>query len=126
MSDLGLLVGSRVVISMACRARRQLVPSAADDGLRRGSAAFLRKDHRAAHQIRGALLRPMTAGAVDLGQDEMVDEVLGTDTIESMAQYVVSGYMISPPAERPRAVHAAIDDVHGIDTSGSPSGQWRP
>lgn len=89
-------------------------PAAVDDGLRRGSAAFLRKDYRAAHQILGALLRPMTAGQVDLGQDEMVDEVLGTDTVESAAQYVVSAYMISPPAERARAVRVAIEEVRGI------------
>lgn len=92
----------------------QAGPSEMDQALRRGSAAFLGKDYRAAHQILGALLRPIANGDVDLGQDEMVDEVLGTDTAECAAQYVVATYMISLPAERAPAVRAAIEQVQGV------------
>src|SRR5450432_3823607 len=53
-------------------------------------------------------------GEVDLGQHEMVDEVLGADTSACAAQYIVSTYMLSPPAERAAAVRAAIAEVKGL------------
>jgi len=89
-------------------------PSEVDEYLRRGSSAFLRKDYAAAHRIFGALLRPIGEGAIDLGQHELVDEVLGADTGECAVQYVVSAYMLSSPAERADTVRTAIDEVHGV------------
>lgn len=90
-------------------------PSQVDEHLRRASGAFLRKDYAAAHRIFGALLRPIGDGAIDLGQHELVDEVLGADTTACAAQYVVSTYMLSPPAQRAAAVRAAIVEVQGLD-----------
>ena len=92
----------------------QADPSEVDEHLRRASGAFLRKDYAAAHQIFGGLLRPIGGGEIDLGQDEMVDEVLGADIAECAAQYVVSAYLLSPPAKRADAVRAAIDEMHGV------------
>lgn len=93
----------------------QADPSEVDEYLRRGSAAFLRKDYAAAHRIFGALLLPIGDGDIDLGQHELLDEVLGADVAECAAQYVVSAYMIAPIAERAPAVRAAIDEVQGIE-----------
>jgi hypothetical protein len=90
-------------------------PSEVDDYLSRGSGAFLRKDYAAAHGILGALLRPIGDGEIDLEQHELVDEVLGVDTVECAAQYAVSAYMITPPAQRAEAVRAAIDEVRGVE-----------
>lgn len=92
----------------------QADPSEVDEYLRRGSAAFLRKDYASAHRIFGALLPPIGEGNIDLGQHELVDEVLGTDVAECAAQYVVSAFMLAPAAERPEAVLAAIDEVRGV------------
>ena len=89
-------------------------PSEVDEHLRRAMGAFLRKDYAAAHQILGTLLRPICNGDIDLGQHEMVDEVLGADTVECAAQYVVSAYMISLPPARADAVCAAIEEVRGV------------
>lgn len=89
-------------------------PSEVDEYLRRGSSAFLRKDYTAAHQIFGALLRPIGEVEIDLGQHELVDEVLGADLGACAAQCVVSSYMLSPPAERADTVRAAIGEVHGV------------
>lgn len=89
-------------------------PSDMDEQLQRGSGAFLRKDYAAAYRIFGALLRPIGEGEIDLGQDEMVSEVLGADTGECAAQYVLSAYMLSPPEARADAVRAAIDEVQGV------------
>src|ERR1019366_2202027 len=89
-------------------------PSDVDEHLRRASGAFLRRDYSAAHRIFGALLRPIGDGEVDLGQHEMVDEVLGADTSACAAQYIVSTYMLSPPAERAAAVRAASAEAQGL------------
>ena len=92
----------------------QADPSEVDEYLRRGSAAFLRKDYASAHRIFGALLPPIGEGNIDVGQRELVEDVLGADVAECAAQYVVSAYMLAPVAERAEAVRAAIDEVHGV------------
>jgi hypothetical protein len=89
-------------------------PSEVDEHLRRGSNAFLRRDYDAAHRIFGALLLPIGQGEIDLGQHELVEEVLGADTGACAAQYVVSAYMVSPPAERAATVASAIDEIRGV------------
>ncbi len=89
----------------------QADPSEVDGYLRLGSAALLRRDYAAAHRIFGAVLPPIGEGNIDLGQDELVDEVLGADVAECAAQYVVSAYMLAPLAQRAEAVRAAIDEV---------------
>lgn len=89
-------------------------PSEVDEYLRRGTGAFLRKDYAAAFRIFDALLRPIGEGEIDLGQHEMVDEVLGVDTGECAAQYVVAAYMTSAPEKRAEAVRSAIEGAHGV------------
>ncbi len=88
-------------------------PSEVDDYLRLASNAFLGKNYHAALQIFRALLIPISNGDIDLGQHEMIDEVLGVDVAECAAQYVVAVYMTSVPVHRAKAVRGAIDDVDG-------------
>ena len=88
--------------------------SEVDDYLLQGSNSFRGKDYRAAFRIFRALLLPIGDGGVDLGQHEMIDEVLGVDTSDCAAQYVVAVYMTAVPARRAEAVRAALDDVHGV------------
>jgi hypothetical protein len=104
------------VVAFAKAAERvgQADPAEVDERLRRGSGAFLRKDYAAAHRIFGALLRPIGEGEIDLGQHETVDEVLGTDTGECAAQYVVSAYVLAAPAQRGEVVRLAIEEVRGV------------
>jgi tetratricopeptide (TPR) repeat protein len=92
----------------------QANPSDVDEYLGRGSAAFLGKDYPSAYRIFGAILPPIGEGNIDLGQHEMVDEVLGSDVAECAAMYVVSAYMTAPVAERAEAVRAAIDEARGF------------
>ncbi|HCF56642.1 MAG TPA: hypothetical protein DFS52_01430, partial [Myxococcales bacterium] len=89
-------------------------PSDFDDLLLSGSTAFLRKDYQTAFEIFGALLPPLADGEIHLGQDEMVDEVLGVDAGECAVQFVVSAYMTSAPKGRAAAVRSAIDTVQGL------------
>jgi len=60
------------VLAFAKAAERvgQAAPAKVDEYLRRGSAAFLRKDYAAALRILGALLPPIGEGDIDLGQHE--------------------------------------------------------
>lgn len=92
----------------------QASSAAIDAYLRRGAAAFLRRDYAAAQRIFGALLPAVGDGNVYLGQHEIVDEVLGTDLGECAAQYVVAVYMLAPSTERAHAVSVAIRQVDGV------------
>ena len=85
-----------------------------DDYLCQGSNAFLGKNYQGALQIFCALLIPIDNVDIDLGQHEMLDEVLGVDVATCAAQYVVSVYMTSTPKKRARAVLSAIDEMRGI------------
>ena len=86
-------------------------PSDVDLYLQQGMNTFLSRDYHAASRIFRALLIPISEGEIDLGQDEMVDEVLGVDVADCAAQYVVATYMTSVSAKRARAVMTAIDDM---------------
>lgn len=85
-----------------------------DRDLRQASKAYLAKDYAAAFRIFDALLVPMSGGHLYLGQDEMVDKVLGADVQACAGQYVVSMYMTSARKNRAKAVLAAMDDVRGL------------
>lgn len=89
-------------------------PSDVDDYLCQGSNAFLGKNYQGALQIFRALLIPIDNADIDLGQHEMLDEVLGVDVVACAAQYVVSVYMTSTPKNRAKAVLSAIDEMRGI------------
>lgn len=98
----------------------QAEPFEVDEHLRRAEAAFLGRSYAAAHRIFGALLPPIGNGDIYLGQDELVDEVLGSDIDACAAQYVVCAYMLSPEDERAEAVRAAIAEVRGIASLWAP------
>ncbi len=89
-------------------------PSDVDDYLRQGSNAFLGKNYPAAFRIFRALLLPIGNVDIDLGQHEMLDEVLGVDVAACASQYVVCMYMTATPEDRGKAVLSAIDEMHGI------------
>lgn len=108
--------GASEIVAFAEAAKRvgYADPSDVDDYLRQGSNAFLRKDYGAAIQIFRALLLPISEVEIDLGQQEMVDEVLGVDVATCATQYVVSMYMTAVPAHRAEAVRSAIAVVSGV------------
>jgi len=89
-------------------------PCDVDEYLHRGVGAFLGKHYDAAHKILGALLQPIAEAAIDLGQHELVEEVLGVDVAECAAQYVVATYMTADPGERAEAVRAAIREMSDV------------
>ncbi len=93
-------------------------PEDVDLRLRRGIAAFARKDYFAAQRIFGALLGPIAEAEIDLGQDELVDEVLTVNVADCATQYVVAEYMLSEPGRRAEKVRAAVGAICGIGTLG--------
>lgn len=60
------------------------------------------------------MLIPVGNVDIDLGQHEMLDEVLVVDPAVCATQYVVSMYMTSAPKNRGMAVLSAIDEMQGI------------
>jgi hypothetical protein len=104
------------VLSFVRAARRvgYADPSDVDEYLHRGVAAFLGKHYAAAKKIFGALLPPIADADIDLGQHELVDEVLGVDAAECVAQYLVATYMTAHPEERAGAVRTAIDEMGDV------------
>ena len=89
-------------------------PSEVDAYLRQGMNAFLAKDYRTAVRVFHDLVVPISEAEIDIGQHELVDEVLSVDLAECSAQYVAAVYMISTRSERAGAVKAAIDDIFEV------------
>lgn len=95
-------------------------PIEVDDYLRQGTKAFLAGEHASAREVFEALLPPIASGEIDLGQHEMIDEVLTVSEHECAAQYVVSVYLTTPLEERAEALCRAIEAVRGIALFWSP------
>ena len=69
------------------------------------------RDDATARRIFAALLSAIGDAEIDLGQDDMIDEVLATDVAACAAQYAVSAYMLSVPTDRAAAVRSAMDEM---------------
>jgi hypothetical protein len=95
-------------------------PSEVDNYLRRGSDAFLSRNYHATSRIFHALLRPISDGEIDLGQEEMFEEALGMDASDCAAQYVVAVYMTSALDQRATAVFKAIEDMNNAGSFWEP------
>jgi tetratricopeptide (TPR) repeat protein len=98
-------------------------PDEVDGYLRQGTKALLAGEHATARAILEALLPAVGDGEIDLGQHEMVDEVLTVDVQECAAQYVASVYLTTPLEDRSQALSAAMDAVHGVASFWQPIAQ---
>jgi hypothetical protein len=85
-----------------------------------GPWAFLAGDRASAREVFEAVLVPIAGGEIDLGQHEIVEEVLGVDAQTCAAQYVASVYTTTPLPERATAVLAAIEHAQGVSSLPSP------
>ena len=89
-------------------------PAQVDDYLREGIKASLAGDSATAAALFGELLPAIGDGNIDLGQHELVDEVLSADLSECAARYLHSVYASVDPRERPDALLAAIDNIDAV------------
>lgn len=95
-------------------------PEEVDAYLRQGTKAFLAGEHATAREVFEALLPPVADAEIDLGQHELVDEVLTVDIHECAERYVVSVYATTTLEDRAKAIHHAMDAVDGVASF------WRP
>ena len=91
-------------------------PADVSEHLRLGGKAFLAGDHATARGVFEALLLPIAVADIDLGEHELVDEVLTVDTHTCVAQYVTSVYTTTPVSQRADAVLRAMEQVGGISS----------
>jgi tetratricopeptide (TPR) repeat protein len=104
------------VLEFAEAARRvaQAEPMDVDEYLRRGVAASLAGEHATARRIFEALLFPIAEAEIDLGQHEMVEEVLSVDLHDCVGRYLSAVYIETPARDRVDAILTAIEKVNGL------------
>ena len=95
-------------------------PEDVTEQLRRATKAFHAGDHASARAVFEAILPPIAVADIDLGQHELVEEVLGVDARACVAQYATSVYTTTPLRDRADAVLQAIEQVEGVGTLSSP------
>jgi tetratricopeptide (TPR) repeat protein len=95
-------------VASAARDRSEADPAEVDFYLREGVKASLAGDHETARVILGAVLPPIATGAIYLGQEEMVDDVLSVDLHDCVVRYVAAVYHTTPTAGRADAVFDAL------------------
>jgi hypothetical protein len=110
------------VIEFAKAARRvgYAVPMEVDEYLRRGVTASLAGEHVLARRVFDALLRPIAGAEIDVGQHEMVEEVLSVDLHDCVGRYLLAVYLETPAQRRVDALLKAIEDVDGIGALSEP------
>lgn len=86
-------------------------PAEVDDYLRQGTKAFLAGDFATARALFHTLLLPLTEAEIDLGQQELLEEVLTEDLSDCAARYAVAVYWTTPLEERAETVFEAITTV---------------
>lgn len=95
-------------------------PEDVTEHLRRATKAFHAGDHASARAVFEAILPPIAVADIDLGQHELVEEVLGVDARACVAQYATSVYTTTALRDRADAVLQAIEQVEGVATLLSP------
>ncbi len=114
------IVDNAISFAEAARVVGYADPADVSEHLRLGSKAFLAGDHASARGVFEALLRPIAVVDIDLGQHELVDEVLGVDAHACVAQYVTSVYTTTPLSQRADALlnsHGASEGVSSLAES---------
>lgn len=91
-------------------------PTDATEYLRGAMKAFMAGDHASARAVFEAILTPIAGAEIDLGEHELVEEVLGVDAQICVAQYVASVYTTTPLPERATAVLSAIEHAQGVSS----------
>lgn len=104
------------VLDFAKAARRvgHAEPMEVDEYLRRGITASLAGEHTTARRIFEALLFPIAEAEIDLGQHEMVEEVLSVDLHDCVGRYLLAVYVETPTRDRVDAILTAIEKVNGL------------
>jgi hypothetical protein len=108
------VVAEVLELAMAARRVGYADPLEVDQYLRSGVTASLAGEHATARRILGALLLPIAEAEIDLGQHEMVDEVLSVDLHDCVGRYLLAVYLEAPGPLRVDAILNATEQVRGI------------
>ncbi|MDX9722856.1 MAG: hypothetical protein RBU37_19055 [Myxococcota bacterium] len=102
--------------AFAAQARRAYgaSPRLVDDCLYQASLAFTARNYAGNVRIIRPLLVPICNGRIDLGQQELVEDVLTVNVESCAAQYAVAMYMTSSERQRVRALLVAIDELSHV------------
>ena len=95
-------------------------PDEVTEHLRRATKAFLAGDYASARAVFEAIWPPIAGVDIDLGQHELVEEVLGVDSRACVAQYATSVYVTTPLRDRADEMIRALEQVEGVWTLSSP------
>ena len=106
--------------SEAARQIGQADPDDVTEHLRRATKAFLAGDHASARAVFDAILPPIAVAMIDLGQHELLEEVLRVDVRACVAQYAASVYTTTTLRARADAIVRALEQVEGVGTVSSP------
>lgn len=104
------------ILEFARAARRvaQADPMEVDEYLRHGITASLAGEHATARRIFEELLFPIAEAEIDVGQHEMVEEVLSVDLHDCVGRYLLAVYLETPTRARVDAIMTAIEKVNGL------------
>jgi len=89
-------------------------PQEVDHALHQATHACLARDYRSASRLFGALLPPLAAAAIDVGQSELLQDALSVDLGDCVARFLVSLWFTAAPAERAPEVLAALREVGSL------------
>jgi hypothetical protein len=106
--------------SDAARQIGQADPDDVTEHLRHATKAFLAGDHASARAVFEAILPPIASVDIDLGQHELVEEVLRVDVRACVAQYAASVYRTTTLRERADVIIRALEQVQGVGTLSTP------
>lgn len=110
----GRVVDEALEFAAAARRVGHAEPFDVDTYLRSAITASLAGEHATARRIFEALLMPIANAEIDLGQHEMVEEVLSVDLHDCVGRHFLAVYVETPAQRRVDAILKAVGDVQGL------------
>lgn len=107
-------VAEAVAFAAAAQRIGYAEPTDVDTHLNNAGVAFLDRGYPAAYRIFHALIPPLADRMFHLGEEEMLEEVLGVDPAECAGQYLVCVYLLTDEETRPQAIFEALEKLGGF------------
>jgi hypothetical protein len=114
------LVDEATAFARAAKRVGYAEPAEVDHYLRGAITASLAGEQASSCRIFEAILVPIADADVDLGQHEMVEEVLSVDLDDCVARYLLAKFMQAELGQRADAVLIALERTHGLGCVISP------
>jgi hypothetical protein len=99
---------------MAARRVGRADPSDVDDYVRRALTASLAGDRASAYTAFETIFPPICQADIDLGQSELVEDVVSVDLHECVRHFIACAYVTTPLDARADAIIRAIEAASGL------------